>query len=131
MKMKVFIPLAVVAVLAGVGTFVFLSRDETSTKKTATTNALAAKPACLENNEQLQLGSEQEGIEQAVLGQLTTVPAGTNVDMYFATFSKTTANGSAVYPKKYGSYNFTVKKVTPPKPDQLSWKVVSFVPCVK
>ena len=52
------------------------------------------------------------------------VPAGTNVDINIATYdTKATIAGSLVYPKEYGSYNFTLTKQSE------GWRYTKFDGC--
>ncbi|HSW65712.1 MAG TPA: hypothetical protein VLI54_01055 [Bacillota bacterium] len=116
-------------VIAGslVGGF-FLLRTEAPVSHDVLAAAKEAAPACLVDNTALSIGdADQSGIETVVLGRLTHVPAGTNVDIYYATYDGKTANGSAIYPGTYGTYNFTVKKASPAN----DWQLTAFDACKK
>jgi len=124
---------AVIAVLLVGMTAAYLTlRTKAPVNEQALAEAKKAAPACLLDNTALKIDSSaQTGIEQAALSKLTTVPAGTNVDIYIATYDTKTANGSAVYPGAYGTYNFTVKKDSSSAAQQPDWKLTSFTPCKK
>ena len=53
---------------------------------------------------------ERSSIEMSAITYLIDVPAGTNVDVKLATYSKDKITGSDRYPAEYGNYNFTMDK---------------------
>jgi hypothetical protein len=71
------------------------------------------KVACLltqdDSNLVIQAG-ESTYVANAAMTGIIDVPAGTNVDVHIKTYDGTNATGTSVYPDKYGSYNFTLKK---------------------
>lgn len=76
--------------------------------------------------------TDKTGIENAVVGTIIDIPAGTNVAVYVKTYDKTDAAGTAIYESTYGSYNFTAKKTnTDAGSNQDSWVVTKFVACKK
>ena len=62
-------------------------------------------------------------LSYAVMSSIIDVPAGTNVDIHFKSFTGTQATGTSVYQGTYGSYNFAAEK----KP--AGWIITSFDPC--
>ena len=102
-----FLSLIILVIVAiGVGTYT-LTRPETTTK------SLSYGMTCLATNSTLTIPTNKRTvIEQLAMSHLYDVPAGTNVDVLLASYSKDQATGSARYPAKYGSYNFAMKKQT-------------------
>ncbi len=115
-------------VVAGLVGGFFLLRTEAPVSHDVLAASKKAAPACLVDNTALSINADdQSGIETVVLGRLTHVPAGTNVDIYYATYDGKTVNGSAIYPGSYGTYNFTVKKAA----SASDWQLTAFDSCKK
>ena len=88
--------------------------------------------ACLATSDAADLkidASDRSAIENANLGTIIDIPAGTNVDIFVKTHSDTTATGTSIYESTYGSYNFTAQKVTDPGSGSSHWVVSEFVAC--
>lgn len=79
---------------------------------------------CLSESPELKIGSSDRGrLELIAMSHLMDVPAGTEVDINFATYSYDQATGSSTYPEKYGSYNFVLTKKSG------DWAVAEFKRC--
>jgi hypothetical protein len=79
---------------------------------------------CLEQSVALTvLPDDRNTIELAAISYLIDVPAGTNVDVKIASYSKDVITGSDRYPSKYGSYNFTMNK------QNGDWIITGFTRC--
>ncbi|HEV7453655.1 MAG TPA: hypothetical protein VGO07_00180, partial [Candidatus Saccharimonadales bacterium] len=95
----------------------------------------AAKlPQCLQktNNPNIKVSAEDRAfIENNAASSIIDVAAGTNVDAYFKTYDGKTATGSSVYSGKYGSYNFTAKKVADNATNNYvgGWKITRLEAC--
>lgn len=80
--------------------------------------------ACLEADESISIKAEERmDIEYASMAHLIDVPAGTNVDIYLATYSESEVTGSDRYSGEYGSYNFTLTK------QDGDWSVTAYQRC--
>jgi hypothetical protein len=90
--------------------------------------------SCLQphNNTALKVDSQDSTfIGNNVASSIIDVAAGTNVDVFFKTYTSTRATGTAVYGGKYGSYNYVAQKVADNKTNNYvgGWKITSLVPC--
>lgn len=76
-------------------------------------------------------GRDRYFIENNVVAHINNVPAGTNVDVHLHTYNGTTAAGSAMYDKPYGTYNFTAQKIYPHAGNTYvgGWRITGFVVC--
>lgn len=61
----------------------------------------------------------------SVVTSIIDIPAGTNVDIFYKSYSKDEAEGTAVYESTYGSYNFASVKT------KNGWITTDFVACKK
>ncbi|HSX33037.1 MAG TPA: hypothetical protein VLF91_01735 [Candidatus Saccharimonadales bacterium] len=90
----------------------------------------AIRAACRTENPQLTVPSaDRSEIELSAMSKLLTVPAGTHVDVRIATYGSGKATGSIIYPKPYGTYNFSVSKAPATAKDRASWQLGSFDAC--
>jgi hypothetical protein len=123
-KRTIGITVASVAVLLAAGAIYAATRTTTTPQYWAKAKATKATVACLSANAKLSVpASTRNGIEMAAISYLIDVPAGTNVDVRFATYSPTKVMGSDYYPAKYGTYNFTATK------ENDGWHITSFLHC--
>ncbi len=118
-----------VALTCGLALFVLFkapkAKENPRTYADAKATANEQSPECLGNNTGLELsGADQTGLENALVTQLTDVPAGTTTEINVATYANNKATGSETYGGDYGHYNFEAEKEA-----SGSWKVVSFVSC--
>lgn len=73
---------------------------------------------------------DRTDIENSVVGTITDIPAGTNVDVYVKTYDKTNITGSSLYESTYGTYNFIAKKAKANASSQSEeWLVTTFEAC--
>lgn len=90
--------------------------------------ALPKDSTCLVNNDAVKTAAQsQKGLGEddgLWTSQIYDIPAGTNVDVNIASYTKdTTVAGSLAYPKQYGSYNFTVTRQAD------NWRYTEFTRC--
>lgn len=120
-KKNTIIIAAILLVVAAIATYL-LTRSDTETATTKSDSLLTpnyfaeaiktpSTGACLDENTALTIDADaRTDAEYASITHLIDVPAGTNVDVMFATYSETEASGSNRYPETYGSYNFAMTK---------------------
>ncbi len=93
----------------------------------------ATKTACLQTvtNPQVHISdNENTSIGNAAATSIIDVPAGTNVDVYFKTYTSSKATGSAVYSGSYGTYNFVAEHNATNSDDYTGgWKITHFEAC--
>lgn len=126
-KKHTFVLVSVLIIaLALVGIILFNSKKTDSQHQAAE----KYKPACMVKDDRIALDAdERQNIELVALGELMTVPAGTEVDVNIATHTTSQVTGSAIYPEKYGTYNFTLGRENgDPKK---GWAVTKFVTCAQ
>jgi hypothetical protein len=68
---------------------------------------------------------EKMMLEMSVMTSIIDIPAGTNVDVFYKSYGKDEAKGTAIYESTYGSYNFTSVKT------KNGWITTDFVACKK
>lgn len=134
MKKKMYIAFPVllftIGTVAAIAAFSGFGEAQQTTVAQAKVNAKGPLPQCLTDNAQLSPdANEREGIEFAATSQLIDVPAGTNTTVNLATYDGSTATGSELYPKDYGTYNFTAKRDASASASQTAWKMTSFAAC--
>lgn len=101
-------------ILLGVLVVMFYINNKQPVQTTlAQVQNVSEKATCLLKQDDSSLvipTAESTYITNAAMTGIIDVPAGTNVDVHIETYDGTNATGTSVYPDKYGSYNFTVKK---------------------
>jgi hypothetical protein len=120
-----------IVVILGVVAVVLLmqNRSDEYTRHTLSetkANAPVNPAACTAKSDDPNLkisASEQTDIFNAVVTSITDIPAGTEVNVYVASYDNATTNGSIVYAGDYGSYNFTATKQSG------AWRVKTFEMC--
>lgn len=121
-----------VAVLIGGGIAVFMMNrlatpvpSLSSGMTYANAKRLPVTASCLVADDSLTISaSQRNNIEQTAMSHLYDVPAGTNVDVLIASLSDDMMTGSDRYAGDFGSYNFSLKKVT-----NGDWHFTSFERC--
>lgn len=101
-----------------VGTTVYIHLQPAATAKSlsygmmyADAKRMPLATKCLEKNSTLTISAgDRSTVEQVAMLHLYDVPAGTNVDVLIASYTKDQVTGSEHYPAKYGSYSFTMHK---------------------
>lgn len=119
--------LAIIVILAAALTTYVLTRPSAATitpQYYAKAKATPVVDKCLSANKSLKISaSDRSTVEMIAMSHLIDVPAGTNVDVRIASYSKEKVTGSDIYPSKYGSYNFALEK------QNGNWTVTSFQRC--
>jgi hypothetical protein len=129
----------VVALIAGVIVLILLTphgHPDYTARNLAYVPHAAKPPACLQTtkNPSLQVPDEEHTfIENNLASSITDVPAGTNVTAYIKTYDGKIATGSSVYSGKYGTYNFTAKKLHDNSVNDYvgGWKITALEVCKK
>ena len=132
---RIIVAVGVVAVVV-IGVMVGLlvmHRGSFSPTTLADIQGAANKPACVQPaaNSQLQVSNQDtEFVGNAAASSIIDVPAGTNVDVFFKTFTASKATGSAVYSGSYGKYNFTAEHTQNDAGGYTGgWKITQFAAC--
>ena len=94
----------------------------------------SSRPVCLQKdtNKNLPVDSADTNyIGNVIATSITDAHAGTNVNVYFKTYSGSSATGTAAYSSYYGNYNYTVQKVASNSTNNFvgGWRVTRFEPC--
>lgn len=131
LKRKAVVVVSLVVVAAVIGTLLYMYLRPTTLPIAAEgipyakAKKMPVVASCVDENHALHLTSEQRnGVEQGAMSYLYDVPAGTNVDIMISAYSQNAATGSARYPAKYGSYNFTLQKDT-----RGDWRFTTYEHC--
>ncbi len=124
----------VILVTAGVVLGMHLRKPDYTPTSLAKVEHAATLPKCLQtaDNPNIPISAEDRAfIENNAAGSIIDVPAGTNVTAYFKTYDGTTATGSSVYSGKFGSYNFSAKKVADNSTNSYvgGWKITRLEAC--
>jgi hypothetical protein len=92
---------------------------------------------CLANNKQAVAAVKKDDIthdfkgnkfsnfEMAASGGIRDVPAGTNYEVNIGSYDGTTAKGSVIYEGDYGTYNYTIQKLS----GHGEWRFISMTAC--
>lgn len=134
MKNKLIVIIGAVVIIAGGAIYLAVQHNSAQAStglaaiNTKQALALPRDAACLANNDSIktQVEALPQLSEQAGpwTSQIYDVPAGTNVDVNVNNYNGgDTVTGSLIYPKQYGSYNYTLTKQTD------GWRFTQFAGC--
>lgn len=111
-----FIGLGILVIIAASVTVYMLNRPTAATPvryavSYATAKSMPITAKCLAENAKPTISAgDRNTVEQVAMSHLSDVPAGTNVEIVIASYSKDYVTGSDYYPDTYGSYNFAMNK---------------------
>jgi hypothetical protein len=131
-KRLLIMALPVLLLIIGGGVYALTQKNDAAKQSTVAEAQKKRKsnaPKCAAANTGLQVSAEDRaGIEMAAVTQLLDVPAGTETVVNVATYDGSDATGSELYPKDYGTYNFTAEKDGSADSGQ-QWKITKWTPC--